>query len=141
MSQLSSVVIDASATLPWLFADKVTPASERLAEFVSAHGAVVPAVWASEVANALGVAARRARILPADIARLSEALIRFPITIEPARLSQSLREVLPLAQRHRLTVYDASYLELALSRGLPLATNDAALRAAALEAGVAIWGA
>ena len=42
---------------------------------------------------------------------------------------------------HRLTAYDATYLQLAQESGLPLATADRDLRNAALTAGVPIFGA
>ena len=42
-----------------------------------------------------------------------------------------LREILPLARARRLTAYDATYLELAMRMGMPLATRDAALARAA----------
>jgi predicted nucleic acid-binding protein len=48
--------------------------------------------------------------------------------------------VVMLARRHRLTVYDASYLELALRLGLPLASLDGELRQAAIACGVALLG-
>jgi predicted nucleic acid-binding protein len=45
-----------------------------------------------------------------------------------------------LARDHRLSAYDAAYLELALRERLPIATTDRALREAATTAGVAHFG-
>ncbi len=50
------------------------------------------------------------------------------------------QESLILADRHRLTVYDATYLELALRLSLPLATLDDDLRRAAQDEGVTLLG-
>jgi predicted nucleic acid-binding protein len=44
--------------------------------------------------------------------------------------------VVALARRHRLTAYDALYLELAMRRGLALATLDRALAAVVVAEGV-----
>jgi predicted nucleic acid-binding protein len=44
--------------------------------------------------------------------------------------------VLSLARSHNLSAYDAVYLELALRRGLPLASLDGGLKAAAKAVGV-----
>jgi predicted nucleic acid-binding protein len=46
--------------------------------------------------------------------------------------------VLRLARAHRLSVYDAAYLELAQRERIPLATLDAGLRRAAAGEGVAL---
>jgi len=44
--------------------------------------------------------------------------------------------VIGLAERFELTVYDATYLELAIRRGMPLASRDSALNNAARRSGV-----
>jgi predicted nucleic acid-binding protein len=45
-----------------------------------------------------------------------------------------------LAQAHGLTLYDATYLDLSLRAGLPLATLDQALGRAAAACGVPVLG-
>ncbi len=98
---------------------------------------MVPALWPTEVANALWVALRKGRAddITLEVARRS--LRSRTIEIEPSSIDRSLGDTLALAQRHQLTVYDASYLELALRRRIPLATLDEALAAAAAKVGVA----
>ena len=69
-------------------------------------------------------------------ARLSGFLEALPITIDTAIAERAWTATAPLVERYRLTAYDAAYLEVALRLALPLATTDAALVAAARQAGV-----
>jgi prevent-host-death family protein len=57
-----SVVLDASLTLSWFFADERTPAADAVLDQVVEQGAIVPAVWKLGIANGLAVAIRRKRI-------------------------------------------------------------------------------
>ena len=131
---MSPIVIDTSITMSWCFEDEATDATWALLDRVAADGAVVPALWTIEVANVLAVAERRRRITEAQAARFDSLLARLPITVAPeAPMRSSLRDV---ARQHGLTAHDASYLWLAATRGLPLATSDAHLREACTEAGI-----
>ena len=94
-----------------------------------------------ECANALATAERRGRIDAARVARNVSLLRRLPVAVDVADPADTLGTTLDLARTHRLTAYDASYLDLALRRGLPLATNDGPLRIAAAAAGVALLAA
>ncbi len=133
------LVLDASATLPLLFEDEATAETEQLGDYVAAAGTLVPAIWAVEVSNALMTAERRGRIAASKAAALLRSLSGLPIRTEQANQERVWTYVVPLARLHRLTVYDASYLELALRNGLPLATNDKALSRAAHDAGARRW--
>lgn len=135
---MSLCVLDASATFPWLFEDEASPAADALLDQVAEHGAVVPALWFLECTNGLAMAGRRGRIDDSGIARAIDLLRRLPLVVDDTAPSRAFDAVLDLARTHRLTAYDASYLDLALRRGLPLATGDAPLRAAASAAGVAL---
>jgi len=135
---VSRVVLDASATLPWLFEDEATPATEALLDHVTLHGAVVPALWFLECANALATAERRGRVDASRITQNVDLLHRLPLEVDGIAPARGLGDVLDLARRYRLSAYDAGYLDLALRRGLALATTDGRLRAAALAAGVAL---
>jgi len=59
-----------------------------------------------------------------------------PISVDQPSTASAWHDTLALARSHRLTTYAAAYLELALRRGLPLATRDKALQAAARLEGV-----
>jgi predicted nucleic acid-binding protein len=131
-------VLDASVTLGWCFEDEAGEYADSALEALSDDTAVAPAVWPLEVANGLVVAERRGRLVPAQTARFCALLPALPIEVEPGGLTTTLALLVPLARDHGLSVYDAAYLDLAARRGLPLATLDARLRAAALAAGVAV---
>lgn len=124
--------------MSWAFETEATPFTMQVLEsFETAH-AVTPALWPFEVANALVDAERRGRINPAQQAEFLERLRLLPITIEHRPASWLGQQILPLARAHRLTAYDAAYLELAIREGLPLATLDGDLRKAAAAAGAAL---
>lgn len=135
-----SLVLDASLTLAWYMDDESTEATDALLDQVSDIGAVAPAVWRLEVANAFQTAIRRKRI----DARFRDAalaqLALLPITIDPETDTYAWGTTLRLSERFTLTIYDAAYLELAQRRDLPLATLDEALRAAAGALGVPVLG-
>ena len=129
-------VIDASATLPWRFTDESTPWSEALLDRVEAGEEVfVPAHWPLEVLNGLLVARRKGRVSGAQVSEFIEDLAALPIRVVPAADPARWPAILSLAQQHRLTAYDAAYLDLAQRTGLPLATLDGDLRKAAVAAG------
>ncbi len=132
-------VIDASATLPWRFEDEATPWTESLLDRVQGGEVVrVPAHWPLEVANTLLMARRTGRITAGQISEFIKDLARLPIRIEPPSDPTEWPAILSLAEKHRLTIYDAAYLELVQRTGLPLATLDGDLRKAAQVEGVAL---
>jgi predicted nucleic acid-binding protein len=136
---LTVFVLDASTTLAWAIEDERTPrAMEVLAGFSAKDEARVPAMWWFEVRNALVVNERRGRLAEADAADFLRGLNRLSVSIDRSPDESAL---LALARRHRLSVYDAAYLELAQREGLPLASFDGPLRAAAAASGVPLLGA
>lgn len=133
------LVIDASATLPWCFADEATDASNALlAGLRTGDNAIVPAHWPLEVANALRMATRRGRISSGDVRQFLQDLEALPIQIDATRTNLVRAKIYPLAEQYDLTVYDAAYLELAMRGNLPLATLDHLLLKAAPLAGVTL---
>ena len=127
-------VLDASLALAWCFDDEADEASEAALELLRADTAFAPALWSLEVANVLLLAERRRRLTESQVARFLRLLEGLPITVD---LTLHPRQVLiDAARRHGLTTYDACYLVTAESFGLPLATRDAAVQAAAKRAGV-----
>lgn len=131
-----SVVIDASAAACWIFKNEATPASDALLNRVRKTGAVVPALWRWEMANLLGTGIRRARLTQADATAHLIDLALLPIATDAEATGRAWRETFQLAQAHKLTAYDAAYLELAQRTGLELASKDADLCAAARAVGV-----
>lgn len=100
--------------------------------------AVVASHWGLEVANGLLVAERRRRIDSAEVARLTTFLLALPIAVDPVARRRGMEEVHRLGRAHRLSAYDAAYLELATRHGVPIATLDTELGAAANAEGVGI---
>jgi predicted nucleic acid-binding protein len=137
---VSALVLDASSVLAWCFEDEGGPEADALIERVAADGATVPGSWSLEVANGLVTGERRGRIKPADSAAFVAMIEELPIVADPATGTRALHETNGLAREHKLSAYDAAYLELAMRMGLPLATGDRKLAAAADRAGVVFVG-
>lgn len=132
---VSAFVLDASVAAAWCFADETTPESDALRESLAEQSAMVPRLWHAETTNLLLMAERRRHIKQQRCEELLELLASLPIETQDE--SDRLRgPVLRLARAHRLSVYDAVYLDLAMDRGLALATRDVALQKAARAEGV-----
>jgi predicted nucleic acid-binding protein len=132
-------VIDASATLPWRFEDEATPWTEAILSRVEAGEEVfVPALWPLEVVNSLLMAKRKGRVTDAQVSEFLDDLSMLAIRVVAIDKPSDWSAVRSVAAQHRLTAYDAAYLELAQRFGLPLATLDQDLRKAAAAAGAAL---
>lgn len=133
-------VLDCTATLPWVFADEVSPAADVLLDLlVSGERAWVPALWHLELGNVLLGAHRRQRIDQAGMESFLSQLAVYDIAVDDQTMERAWQKTLDRAMQHGLSSYDAAYLELALRRGLPLATLDRTLANAARACGVAVW--
>jgi predicted nucleic acid-binding protein len=135
-----SMVLDSSATLAWVYSDEITEPIRHVFNLISENGAWVPGLWKIEVANILEIGARRGRHDAAFRDATLADLALLPISVDTETDRQAWGATLQLAERHHLTLYDAAYLELALRRGLPLASLDAELRGAAQAEGVVVLG-
>ena len=130
-------VLDASIVACWAFADEDHAVADLALEHMRTDEAIVPSLWWFEIRNILIVAERRKRLTEADTAAFLRRLGRLRVTVDR---SPEETDVLTLARRHGLSVYDASYLELARRDGAPLATLDKKLAAAASADGVVLFG-
>lgn len=133
------MVIDCSVTMCWCFPNENDPYARELLKSLPARQVFVPGFWPLEVANSLLVGERRQRLEEADIVEFVGLLASLPIHIDPETSERAPREILNLARAQRLSSYDAAYLELAMRRGLPLATLDRELRSAAAAVGVQLY--
>jgi len=122
----------------WCFIDQASDATDRLLDLVARHGALVPGLWFLEVGNGLVQAERRRKITAADADVRLALISSLPIMVDQNTVGRAWNEVLHLARAERLSVYDATYLELAARRGLALYTRDNALAEAARRHGVAV---
>ena len=127
--------IDASAMLPWVFDDEDDPIATQAASLAVDHAMTVPALWWFEMRNALVMAERRKRITPEDTHVFLGRLAGLTLLVDRSPDETTL---LNLARKHRLTAYDAAYLELAKRKTVALATLDAELAKAARDEGVAL---
>jgi predicted nucleic acid-binding protein len=136
-------VLDASVALLW-FVPQTNPtgaddASATLKALKESQ-ALVPSLFALEVANVVAKLESKGIVTEADSQRFIVLLGRLNIVTDQATAARALGDTLNLARRHKLSAYDAAYLEIALRAGLPLATLDANLAKAASTAGVPIFG-
>ena len=129
-------VLDCSVAMAWVFPDEATEATGRLRDSLIDGRAFVPSLWPVEVASVLLAVTRRERLGADEWPRICASLEALPIEIDPVSMSRTWGATLDLAVEHRLSAYDAMYLELALRMRLPLATLDRALTSAAEAAGV-----
>ncbi len=129
-------VLDGSVALAWFFQDEADPYADSVVARLPAAGAIVPQIWPLEVANAVAMGERRKRSTEAQAAHWLGFLASLPITVDDETNDRAWSDVLSLARAHHLSVYDATYLEVALRRGLPIATLDDKLKAAASAAGI-----
>ena len=127
-------VVDASVSAAWFLPDEANAATEALLNATATHEVWVPALWLLEIGNLLISAHRRKRITADKRRELAAAAsaLRLKIDREPVAIT-TLDEI---AASLGLTAYDAAYLELALRRGLPIATLDSALAQAMTKSGV-----
>lgn len=130
------LVLDNSVVSAWLISTQATPYAARIAERLQTDRAVAPPLLKLEYTNVLRTACKCQRMVAAQAYAALGLLARLPIDIDaddpdPAR-------ILDLSLRYDLSSYDATYLDLALRRRLPIATQDAELAAAARAAGVGV---
>lgn len=135
-----SFVLDSSVTLAWCFEDEATAAADALLERLTDGGAWAPAVWPLEVLNALLMAERRGRITTQTRHAGAAFLQSLPVMLDAHTAPQAWIATHRLAERYRLTLYDAAYLELAQRLELPLATLDTGLCGVASALGVPLLG-
>ncbi len=135
-----TLVVDASVTLAWIFTEEKTLPVQKILDRLIDEQAFVPAIWRLEIANGLQMSVRRGRIDAATRDTALRGLALLNITTDPDTDNFAWSTTLSLAEQHRLTLYDAAYLELALRLGLPLATLDRDLRSAGDAVGVTLLG-
>lgn len=99
----------------------------------------MPVTWGLELANVIAKSESRSELPLARSQAFLASIEAAPILCDAATDAKALHETLELARRYRLSSYDASYLELTMRLGLPLATLDADLRRAATTAGVKLF--
>lgn len=138
MTSQQEFVLDGSVTMAWYFADESNPYADSVLTDLESARALVPSLWFLEVANTVLVGERRKRSTEAQAAAWLGILESLSIEVDGETTSHAWSSTLALARSQNLSAYDAAYLELAMRRGLPLATLDAKLKAAATAVGVVL---
>lgn len=128
---LYDFVIDCSITMAWCFEDEGNEYSDTILENLKDATAIVPTIWSLEVANVLLLSKKHKRITEVQSASFIDALSALPIVVDPSTTSRAMHSIFALAGQSELTIYDASYLELAIREGIPLLTLDKELIKAA----------
>ncbi|MEO8360316.1 MAG: type II toxin-antitoxin system VapC family toxin [Vicinamibacteria bacterium] len=134
-----SFVLDTSVTMRWFFGDgkpSELAFAAMVLDFIATDAAIVPVTWGLEVANVIARAEAKGLVTEARSGEFLDLLDALTIEVDAATFTQARTGILQLARRYNLSAYDASYLELSLRRGLPLATLDEDLQKAAKKAGV-----
>jgi predicted nucleic acid-binding protein len=138
---MSGFVLDASVALSWLYqrekAKEVRLSAQALSAIATTE-ALVPSLWYAEVANGVLVGERRKVITPAQAADFHSRLEDLPIRCDETAPQVCAQEARFLARQHALTIYDATYLALALREGAGLLSFDEALIKAATKAGISV---
>jgi len=138
-----SFVLDTSVTMRWFFGDgkpQELAYADKVLDAMKDADAFVPVTWGLEVANVIARAETKGLVTEARSGAFIEMLEGVDIEVDAATFTHSLSDTLQLARRYKLSAYDASYLELALRLGIPLATLDEDLQKAAKKAGVKKFG-
>jgi predicted nucleic acid-binding protein len=133
-------VVDNSVIMAWCFEDEVSAYADATLECLEDCEALVPAIWPLEIGNVLLVAERKRRLGKADVVRFLELVSSLPLSVEQESPGRMLTDIIALARDLRLSTYDASYLDLAMRLGLPIATQDKLLMKAAKKCGVPLLG-
>ena len=136
----AAFVVDCSVAMAWLFNDEATPKTAALLNRLATETALVPAWWFIEITNVLAMAEGRGRITATQSDAFIADLGKLGIDRDDEAPDRAFTYLLPLCRTHRLTSYDAIYLDLAVRRNLPLATLDDALRKTAKKLGVRLLG-
>ena len=133
---LMAFVLDNSVIVAWFISAQANDYTRRMDRRAEREQPVVPALWEVEFANVIAVLTRRGALTRQPAAAILSRAERLQLEVDRGAVAP--RALFELTERHGISAYDASYLELAARRGLPLATRDANLVRAAHSAGVTL---
>lgn len=129
----SDFVVDNSVVMAWCFEDESDAYTDGIQDLLAHNVAFVPSIWPLEVANVLLVAERKKRLTKAASGHFIAMLSQLPIDVDPMEPQRVFHDIVSLARQYKLTSYDASYIELAIRKGLPIASLDNAILKAARD--------
>ena len=135
---VGNFVVDNSVVMLWCFKDENSNYADSVLDKLTGATAVVPSIWPLEVVNVVLAAERKKRLSESDSVRFLTLISQLPIIVEDERPEMMMKELLALARANNLSSYDASYLDLAIRAGIPIATLDNKLIEAARRVDVSI---
>jgi predicted nucleic acid-binding protein len=124
--------------MSWCFKDEISQYADAVLDRLQESTAFVPSIWPLEVVNVLLVAEQKKRLRQADSVRFITLLSQLPIVVEHERTGTIMNDLLTLTRVNKISSYDASYLDLSMRKGLPIATIDTRLIEAARRTHVPI---
>ncbi|MBA3238824.1 MAG: type II toxin-antitoxin system VapC family toxin [Parachlamydiaceae bacterium] len=124
--------------MAWCFEDEGNIFTDNILSQMVDVKVIVPTIWPLEVANVLLLAERKKRVSSIQSASFMDALTVFSITVDPSTSHRAMHTILRLAEKTKLTIYDAAYLELAFREQIPLATLDKDLISAAKSMNISL---
>ena len=133
------LIVDASTAVAWCAIHQATDMTWAAARHVRQFGALVPAHFPTEIANSVRYLLKRDLIDHVRVQDFTGMMLALDFECCAITNAQAMGSIFALANRHDLSIYDAAYLDLALSTGAQLATRDRALAASAATAGVALF--
>ena len=133
---MKQFVLDCSIAMSWCFEDEMDKYTESILDMLVEQQAIVPSIWTLEIINVLLVGEKRKRLTKASSLRFIELLYSLPIIVDHSESESMTYELYSLGHEYNLTSYDSAYLELAMRKGVPLATKDKDLKKAARKCGV-----
>ncbi len=125
--------------MAWCFSDEASKYADIVLDSLERHEALVPAIWPLEVGNVILAAEHRKRLTESDSIRFLNLINDLPITVQQETPDRMLREIFALARKCYISSYDASYLDLAMRNGVPIATQDTVLKKAAKRCHVPLF--
>jgi predicted nucleic acid-binding protein len=136
---MDNFVVDNSVVMSWCFIDEESVYADSVLESLKTAQALVPAIWPLEVGNVLLVAERKKRLSEADSIRFLELINNLPISVNQEPPGRMTKEIISLAREQNLSTYDASYLDLAMRKGIPIATLDKEIKKASKRCNVQLF--
>jgi predicted nucleic acid-binding protein len=139
-ADFSSFVVDASFAVAWVHGGQATEETSAALEAVRKGSEIfAPSLWTIEIANALLVLVRRGLLAKERRIEALRMLNTLPVNLDHEASPLAFTRISEIAYAAGTSAYDATYVELALRKGLPLACKDGPLRNAARKAGIVIW--
>ena len=132
----TTFVIDASVIISWRDPREQNGYGQRILRCLSKESAIAPVICCLEINNVLRLFEKRELISHDTVLETIDFIAALPIRLDDAPIDFRIPRVMELACKYDLTIYDSSYMELAVRLGLPLATMDNKLIEAAKTLGL-----